>query len=142
MSESDIPRYHDQPATLDPRQEIPEDAPLAQGHLDKPEDVAADVRDAAETHKQAVEQVEQARTEAREAGEPEPGAPGDPTQRIDPETGEQIDSDDSDVPEGTVDEVVDWVGDDQGRATRALQAERAGQNRTTLVAQLEPIANR
>jgi hypothetical protein len=136
---NDVPRYHEQPATLDPRQEIPEDAPLAQGHLDKPEDVAADVRDAAETHKQAVEQVEQARTQAREAGEPEPGAPGDPTVRRDAD-GEQIDSDDEDVPDGTVDEVVRWVGDDPGRASRALNVERAGQNRTTLVSQLESLA--
>lgn len=44
------------------------------------------------------------------------------------------------VPDGTVQEVVDWVGDDPARAQQALDAERAGQNRTTLIAQLEPIA--
>src|SRR6185369_5627961 len=113
--QNDIPRYHDQPATLDPRVEIPEDAPLAQGHLDKPEDTAADVREAAEAHKEAVEEVEQARADAREAGEPEPGAPGDPTQPTS-ETG----SDDECPPNGTIDDVKEWVGDDPDRAQQAL----------------------
>jgi hypothetical protein len=129
MSEN-IPHYHDQPATLDPRVEIPEDAeqvPRAMGH--DTEEKAADVAEAAQRHKQGVEEA------ARNA---EVG-PGDPTVRLDPETGEQIDSDDDAVPDGTVDEVLDWVGDDRSRASRALTAERAGQNRTTLVSKLEAI---
>jgi hypothetical protein len=45
-----------------------------------------------------------------------------------------------DIPGGTVAEIVDWVGDDPERAQAALDAEYAGANRTTLIAQLEPIA--
>jgi len=43
------------------------------------------------------------------------------------------------VPEGTVQEVLDWVGDDPGRAQEAIDAERAGSNRSTLITQLESI---
>lgn len=46
------------------------------------------------------------------------------------------------VPEGTVAEVLDWVGDDPGRARAALDAERTGANRSSLINQIEPIANR
>jgi len=42
-------------------------------------------------------------------------------------------------PEGTVQEVMDWVGDDRVRAQAALDAERVGQDRTTLVSQLEAL---
>lgn len=42
-------------------------------------------------------------------------------------------------PDGTVQEVLDWVGTDQARAQSALDAELAGQNRSTLVTQLEQI---
>lgn len=48
----------------------------------------------------------------------------------------------AEVPEGTVNDVLDWVGDDPDRAQEALDAERSGQNRTTLVSQLEAIAER
>ena len=41
------------------------------------------------------------------------------------------------VPEGTATEVLDWVGDDPDRAQQALDAERAGKNRSTLISQLE-----
>jgi len=44
------------------------------------------------------------------------------------------------VPQGTVAEVLDWVGDDPARANEALDAEYDGQNRSTLIAQLEAIA--
>lgn len=44
------------------------------------------------------------------------------------------------VPGGTISEVLDWVGDDPDRAQTALEAERAGQNRSTLISQLETIA--
>jgi hypothetical protein len=43
------------------------------------------------------------------------------------------------VPEGTVQDVLDWVGDDPGRAQEALDAENAGQQRSTLITQLEAI---
>lgn len=45
----------------------------------------------------------------------------------------------SGVPEGTVAEVLDWVGEDPERARQALEAERAGQQRTTLTSQLEAL---
>lgn len=41
--------------------------------------------------------------------------------------------------QGTVDRVRERVGDDPEKAQRALDAERAGQNRSTLVAALESI---
>jgi IPT/TIG domain-containing protein len=44
------------------------------------------------------------------------------------------------VPEGSVAEVLAWVGHDPQRAAQALDAERAGQNRSTLIAQLGDIA--
>lgn len=44
------------------------------------------------------------------------------------------------VPTGTVDEVLAWVGRDLDRAARALAAERAGKNRSTLVAELQDRA--
>jgi len=46
----------------------------------------------------------------------------------------------STVPGGTITEVLDWVGDDPARAQAALDAERDGANRSTLISQLESIA--
>lgn len=43
------------------------------------------------------------------------------------------------VPEGTIDEVLDWVGDDEAKAKIALDAETAGKNRTSLVNKLKAI---
>jgi hypothetical protein len=43
-------------------------------------------------------------------------------------------------PEGTRAEVLAWVGDDPGRARAALDAERAGQQRNTLIAELVRLA--
>jgi len=43
-----IPHYHSQPAVLDERVTIPDDAPLAQGHS---VEMAADVQGALEDHK-------------------------------------------------------------------------------------------
>lgn len=45
------------------------------------------------------------------------------------------------VPDGTVQEVLDWVGDDPGRAEQALEAERLGDGRSTLITKLEAIAS-
>lgn len=46
----------------------------------------------------------------------------------------------TDVPDGTITQVLEWVGDDPGRARAALDAEYDGQMRTTLISQLETIA--
>ena len=43
----------------------------------------------------------------------------------------------SDVPTGNMQEVLDWAGDDPDRIQQALNAERAGQNRSSLVTELE-----
>jgi hypothetical protein len=62
---------------------------------------------------------------------------------IDPAHGFQRQLDADTVGEGdkvkdkTVAEVLDWVGSDVGRAQVALEAERDGQNRSTLVTELE-----
>jgi len=45
----------------------------------------------------------------------------------------------SEVPDGTAQEVMGWVGDDPARAQAALDKERAGQNRSTLISQLEAV---
>ena len=47
----------------------------------------------------------------------------------------------SEVPQGTVQDVLDWVGDDPDRARQALDAEQSGQQRTTLTSKLEDIAD-
>lgn len=121
---SETPEYHKAPHTLDPSQEIDEDAPLSAGNE---EDQAEQVKAAAEGHKQAVED-----TPDEEVG------PGDPTLPKDEDGVPQEQADDgSDVPDGTVQEVLDWVGDDPERAQRALDVERSGQNRSSLVAELE-----
>jgi hypothetical protein len=44
------------------------------------------------------------------------------------------------VPAGTIQDVLDWVGDDPTRAQAALDAERAGANRSTLIDKLAAIA--
>lgn len=43
------------------------------------------------------------------------------------------------VPEGTITDVLAWVGSDPKRARRALSAEQAGQNRSTLITALQAI---
>lgn len=45
------------------------------------------------------------------------------------------------VPEGTVPEVLAWVAEDTHRARAALVVERETQGRSTLIRQLETIAN-
>lgn len=45
------------------------------------------------------------------------------------------------VPEGSIKEVLAWVGDDATKAQAALDAENAGDTRTTLVSKLEAIIN-
>jgi hypothetical protein len=143
--------YHTQPHTLDPAQEPPENTenvPLAQGH---DEEDAADVRDAQAEHRDQVRSEQEARDDATEAGEPEPGAPrapGDHAGSDDDTTDDtstegttettQSAQEDSDCPpSGTIEEVKAWVGDDPDRAQQALDAEREGANRQTLVSYLE-----
>jgi len=43
------------------------------------------------------------------------------------------------VPAGSVSEVLAWVGEDQERAAAALEAEKTGHARKTLVAKLEEL---
>lgn len=44
-----------------------------------------------------------------------------------------------DVPEGSIKTVLAWVGDDKAKASAALDAEKDGQKRTTLVKELQEI---
>jgi hypothetical protein len=113
--------------TLDPANVPEQGAPLAQGHTREDADEA---RAAMLDHKDAVQ---------AEAEQPEVGA-----RDVGDHAGEQTpddSSDDSDVPQGSSDTVLAWVGDDRDRAARALEAERAGQQRSTLIAKLEAIAD-
>jgi len=43
------------------------------------------------------------------------------------------------VPAGNVSEVLEWVGEDQERAQLALDAEKAGHGRKTLLKQLKEL---
>lgn len=47
----------------------------------------------------------------------------------------------SNVPEGSVKEVLGWVGEDSEKAKQALEAEEAGEGRKTLVSKLNEIIN-
>jgi hypothetical protein len=146
MTNPDV-TYHTQPHTLDPNKEPPEDVanvPLAQGHDDDDRD---DVAEAQARHRDQVQAEREARDEALEAGEPEPGAPraagdhaGSDDAPSDETTGSTQADDDSCPPSGTIEEVKAWVGDDPERAQQALNAERDGSNRQTLVAYLEDKA--
>jgi hypothetical protein len=44
------------------------------------------------------------------------------------------------VPDGTIDEVLAWVGNDPQRARLALQAEQHGRQRVTLIDRLDGLA--
>jgi hypothetical protein len=43
------------------------------------------------------------------------------------------------VPEGSVASILKWVGNDKDKAKAALEAEKAGKERITLIDQLEEI---
>lgn len=45
----------------------------------------------------------------------------------------------SEVPEGTINEVMEWVGEDQDRAQTALDAELTDKGRKTLIDRLEEV---
>lgn len=110
-------QYHDAPHTLDSQRDIDDDAPPSAGHDEEMTEV---VRERDQSHTEGVEEAAQ-----REAEEG-PVGPQDP-----------VGADGSDVPDGTIGEVLEWVGDDSERAQRALDVERTGQNRSSLVSQLE-----
>jgi multidrug resistance efflux pump len=140
------PQYHKQPTTFDPtKDDIPEEAPLAQGHS---RELADEVREADIEHTEAV-RAENEQASEREAqglspqvGPREPGDhAGEDTETDTAETTYEAPSESEDVPQGSVEEIKTWAGDDPERAQRALDAERAGQNRSTLVAHLEGIVN-
>lgn len=78
------------------------------------------------------QRVETTVDEPAETVEDEPGD--------EPEPVELTPIDTSDVPDGNIDEVLDWVGDDSDRADRALAVELAAASpRSTLVARLESL---
>lgn len=130
-------KYHQAPHTLDPTQELPDPEEIAPsaGH---DSEQAEKVRELHEEHKAGVQEAEEAAAEREPVDEP-PYAPGEfqgpgsgEEEEASPKAGE--------VPDGTVGEVLDWVGDDPDRARQALEAERAGQNRSTLISELEARA--
>lgn len=43
------------------------------------------------------------------------------------------------VPEGTIAEITEWVGEDTARAARALEAEETGQQRKSLIKTLKSL---
>jgi hypothetical protein len=45
------------------------------------------------------------------------------------------------APEGSIKEVLAWVGEDATKAQTALKAEKAGEKRTTLISKLEAVIN-
>lgn len=45
------------------------------------------------------------------------------------------------VPEGSIKDVLAWVGDDVDKAKRALAAETEGENRKTLVTKLKELTD-
>jgi hypothetical protein len=134
-------QYHDAPHTLDSQRDIDEEAPPSAGH---DEESAEEVRERDAAFTEGVKEERERIAEHGEVG------PGDPTLEKD-DDGVPIEKDDgpeqvtttttttkdSDVPDGTINEVLDWVGDDPDKAQRALDVERTGQNRSSLISQLE-----
>jgi hypothetical protein len=76
-----------------------------------------------------------AQREEEAAAEPEPEETHEPEPEPEPAPEPAAEA----VPEGTIAVVKEWVGDDPARAQAALEAEEAGQNRTTLIAWLEEV---
>lgn len=156
-------RYHDQAYTLDPNVEIPDDAPQAVGHDEEGAEHVKERSDAfREDAQAAVEAQAQADQEWAER-DPKPtpsellaerGHEPAPDDASTSQGGDPDATDDSDEPQtesggasdgppdGTVQDVLDWVGDDPDRAQTALDAEQAGQNRATLIAELEKRTER
>ena len=121
MSEENRPEYHKAPHTLDPNREIPEDAAPAAGHDEEQADA---VKAADEEFTEGVQAEQEHIAEHGEVGPQVPGKPGvQPGSEEDRESDAQ--NDDDDVPDGTVSEVLDWVGDDPERLT-ARSRSRSG----------------
>lgn len=51
----------------------------------------------------------------------------------------RLESKEVEVPSGTIDEVLAWVGEDTARAELALEAENSGHKRKTLTARLKEL---
>lgn len=135
-------RYHQAAYTLDPNQEIPEGDEVAPAAGHNEED-AAFVKELADEHKAAYEaEVQAANEQAAEWDERDPKPlPSELLQErgYEPAPAENgsTSTTGSDVPDGTVQEVLDWAGEDPDRIQSALNAERAGQNRSSLITELE-----
>lgn len=64
---------------------------------------------------------------------------GSPVERLDAPAEAPVDPDA--VPDGTVQQVLDWVGEDQAKAVKALEVEQAAERpRSTLVDALQKLA--
>jgi hypothetical protein len=157
-----------QPGTLDERVEVPEDPARAMGHDEdrarefrdaveqhreqaererdsedvgprKPGDHAGTSDDDSDDA-EATTSTEDGEASATDPNpEPEPELGTTSTNPFSDDAGEAGTVYQSEVPDGTVEDVKSWVGDDPERARQALEAERAGQNRSTLVTYLEGI---
>jgi hypothetical protein len=157
MSERTAGRYHDAPYTLDEKTDLPDEVDeqtLSSGH-DEPD--AEAVRERIEEHKETAKAEREAADErdrefaerdpkpkpsemlAESGREPAPDSDDDQEQDASSSQGEQdTASNGSEVPNGTTQEVLDWVGDDKARAQSALDAENAKSSpRSTLVSELE-----
>lgn len=64
---------------------------------------------------------------------------GDPSQQTPSPQSTADEIDESKPPTGTVEDVLDWVGDDLSRAEAALDAELEGKGRSTLIDSLESM---
>lgn len=134
-----VSKYHEAAHTLDLNIEIPDadEAAPAAGHN---EQMAEHVKQQSDEFREHVAEEAAAQAERdQEWAERDPKpSPSELLQERGfepaPEEGGEAGGD---VPDGTVDEVLDWVGDDPDRAQQALQAEQEGQNRSTLIAELE-----
>lgn len=59
-----------------------------------------------------------------------------------PDATRDLETPEETVPRGTVHEVLDWVGTDKARAQKALDAEKDGAERVTLISALEDVLNK
>lgn len=75
-----------------------------------------------------------------EVHEPAPADPPTSAQPVEEDSAEQSGAADGDVPDGTADEILAWVGGDTERALAAIEAEEAREKpRKTLLAKLESV---
>lgn len=69
-------------------------------------------------------------------------APEASAEKVELSTDQEAAQEENKVPKGTVHEVLDWVGDDKDRAQAALDAEKEGAERVTLISALEEILDK